>query len=61
MASSFDDLVTEGASWGLTQREASDTIEQLANAVVDAVADLGRPGDLVDLIAGRATDLLDRR
>ena len=58
VAASFDDLVTEGASWGLTRAEASDTVEQLAGAVADAVADLGHREDLVNLVAGRATDLL---
>lgn len=58
IASSFDDLVTEGMSWGLTRGEASDTVEQLANAVAHAAADLGDRKDLVDLVAGRATALL---
>lgn len=57
-AYSFDDFVAEGTSWGLTRAEATDTIEQLAHAVTRAIADLDDREDLVDLVAGRATDLL---
>jgi serine/threonine-protein kinase HipA len=55
---SRDDLIREGAGWGLHQDAAAQRIEQLLSHAEDAILraseDVPAPDDLVELLTGRA-------
>lgn len=58
VAASFDDLVVEGTSWGLSRSDASEAVADLAAALRDAAASLDERDDVAELVVGRAFEMI---
>lgn len=61
VAATFDDLVVEGASWGLSRARAADIVATFAEEVVAAAASLPIRADVAALATERAAAVRDGR
>lgn len=59
VAASFDDLVIEGASWGLSRARAADIVATFAEEVIAAAASLPIRADVAALATERAAAVRD--